>query len=59
MNGVAVCRAGAAGEARELVDLSGRAVHIAIDLHAGPDTATVWTNDLSDGYVFENSAYSS
>jgi glutamate N-acetyltransferase/amino-acid N-acetyltransferase len=59
MNGVAVCRAGAAGEPRELVDLSGRAVHIAIDLHAGADTATIWTNDLSDGYVFENSAYSS
>jgi glutamate N-acetyltransferase / amino-acid N-acetyltransferase len=59
MNGVAVCRGGAAGEPRDLVDLSGRAVHIAIDLHAGSDTATIWTNDLSDAYVFENSAYSS
>lgn len=59
MNGVQVCRASAAGEARGLVDLSGRAVHIAIDLHAGASTATVWTNDLSEGYVHENSAYSS
>jgi glutamate N-acetyltransferase/amino-acid N-acetyltransferase len=59
MNGVAVCRGGAPGEPRDLVDLSGRAVHIAIDLHAGAETATIWTNDLSDGYVYENSAYSS
>jgi glutamate N-acetyltransferase/amino-acid N-acetyltransferase len=59
MNGVAVCRRGARGEPRDLVDLSGRAVHITIDLHAGSDTATIWTNDLSDGYVYENSAYSS
>jgi glutamate N-acetyltransferase/amino-acid N-acetyltransferase len=59
INGVAVCRAGAAGEPRHLVDLSGRAVHLLVDLHAGRSTATVWTNDLSPGYVHENSAYSS
>jgi glutamate N-acetyltransferase/amino-acid N-acetyltransferase len=59
INGVAVCRKGAASEPRELVDLSSRAVHIGIDLHAGDDnTATIWTNDLSYGYVEENSAYS-
>ncbi len=58
MNGVQVCRGGAPGEPRSLVDLSGRAVHIQVDLHAGNDTATVWTNDLSVGYVVENSAYS-
>ena len=34
-------------------------VAITIDLHAGPTVATVWTNDLSHGYVHENSAYSS
>jgi glutamate N-acetyltransferase/amino-acid N-acetyltransferase len=34
-------------------------VHIIIDLAAGPHTATIWTNDLSIGYVHENSAYSS
>ncbi|HVQ93398.1 MAG TPA: bifunctional glutamate N-acetyltransferase/amino-acid acetyltransferase ArgJ [Mycobacteriales bacterium] len=59
MNGVQVCRGGAIGEPRDQVDLSGRMIHIVIDLNAGADTATVWTNDLSDGYVFENSAYSS
>jgi glutamate N-acetyltransferase / amino-acid N-acetyltransferase len=59
MNGVQVCRGGGAGEPRELVDLSGRAVHILVDLHAGSHAATVWTNDLSLAYVHENSAYSS
>jgi glutamate N-acetyltransferase/amino-acid N-acetyltransferase len=58
MNGVWVCRSGAAAEDRSKVDLSGRDVTITIDLHAGPATATVWTNDLSIGYVRENSAYS-
>jgi glutamate N-acetyltransferase/amino-acid N-acetyltransferase len=58
INGVAVCRKGAAGEPRELVDLSSRVVHIGIDLHAGDNDATIWTNDLSHGYVEENSAYS-
>ncbi|WP_239311991.1 MULTISPECIES: bifunctional glutamate N-acetyltransferase/amino-acid acetyltransferase ArgJ [unclassified Frankia] len=58
INGVWVCRAGGPGEPRELVDLTGREVSIRIDLHAGPSELTVWTNDLTDGYVHENSAYS-
>jgi glutamate N-acetyltransferase / amino-acid N-acetyltransferase len=58
INGVQVCRAGAAGEPRELVDLSGRDIAVLVDLHAGPATATIWTNDLSLAYVDENSAYS-
>ena len=58
INRVQVCRNGAAGEPRDLVDLSGRAVQIAVDLHAGEHAATIWTNDLSHGYVEENSAYS-
>ena len=58
MNGVQICRDGAAGEARELVDLAGRRVHIVADLNAGDSTATIWTNDLSHAYVEENSAYS-
>ncbi len=58
MNGVRVCRAGAPGESRDLVDLSGRQVDILVDLHAGSEELTVWTNDLTDGYVYENSAYS-
>ncbi|SDC74632.1 glutamate N-acetyltransferase [Sanguibacter gelidistatuariae] len=60
INGVQVCRAGGVGEDRTLVDLAGnREVRVLIDLHAGPATATVWTNDLTHDYVHENSAYSS
>ncbi|BCB89124.1 arginine biosynthesis bifunctional protein ArgJ [Phytohabitans suffuscus] len=58
VNGVWVCKGGAAAEDRSAVDLSGRAVTIRIDLHAGADEATIWTNDLSHAYVHENSAYS-
>ena len=58
MNGVQVCRAGGVGEDRTLVDLSGREVHVVVDLHAGDAAATVWTNDLTSDYVHENSAYS-
>jgi glutamate N-acetyltransferase/amino-acid N-acetyltransferase len=59
MNGVQICRNGAAGDDRSKVDLTGRNIHIRADLNAGEHTATVWTNDLSHGYVEENSAYSS
>jgi glutamate N-acetyltransferase / amino-acid N-acetyltransferase len=59
MNGVQVCRNGAAGDDRAGVDLAGRRIHIVADLHAGGHTATIWTNDLSHAYVEENSAYSS
>ncbi|HEV2636677.1 MAG TPA: bifunctional glutamate N-acetyltransferase/amino-acid acetyltransferase ArgJ [Actinocrinis sp.] len=59
INGVWVCRDGAAGEDRSLCDLSGRHVTVTVDLKAGPAAVTVWTNDLSKDYVHENSAYSS
>ncbi len=59
INGVQVCRSGAAGDSRDLVDLTGRHVRIGVELHAGRASATVNTNDLSLGYVEENSAYSS
>jgi len=58
INGVQVCRAGGVGEDRSGVDLTPREVHVLIDLHAGSETATVWTNDLTHDYVHENSAYS-
>lgn len=58
MNGVTVCRNGGVGDDRNLVDLSGRTVRIAVDLRAGTEIATVWTNDLTADYVHENSAYS-
>ncbi len=59
MNGIEICRGGAAGADRAQVDLTGRHIHIRADLHAGEYTATIWTNDLSHAYVEENSAYSS
>jgi glutamate N-acetyltransferase/amino-acid N-acetyltransferase len=58
INGVQVCRAGGVGQDRSLVDLTGREVHVQVDLHAGHEGATVWTNDLTHDYVHENSAYS-
>jgi glutamate N-acetyltransferase / amino-acid N-acetyltransferase len=58
INGVLVCRACGVGEDRSKVDLTPREVRVVVDLHAGPHTATVWTNDLTHDYVHENSAYS-
>jgi glutamate N-acetyltransferase/amino-acid N-acetyltransferase len=58
INGVTVCRGGAIGDPREGVDLTGREVTIDVDLKAGAEQATIWTNDLSIAYVHENSAYS-
>jgi glutamate N-acetyltransferase/amino-acid N-acetyltransferase len=58
INGVTVCRGGGIGDPREGVDLTGRAITIEVDLRAGTEQATIWTNDLSIAYVHENSAYS-
>jgi glutamate N-acetyltransferase/amino-acid N-acetyltransferase len=58
INGVTVCRAGAAFGDRTSVDLYGREVVIEVDLGAGEASASVWTNDLTAMYVHENSAYS-
>jgi len=58
INGVWICRGGATGDDRDGVDLTGRSAHVIIDLHAGTETATILTNDLSHAYVHENSAYS-
>ncbi|WP_153504722.1 bifunctional glutamate N-acetyltransferase/amino-acid acetyltransferase ArgJ [Cumulibacter manganitolerans] len=59
INGVMICRDGEPGEDRELVDMAAsRDVTIVIDLKAGPEAATLWTNDLTTDYVHENSAYS-
>jgi glutamate N-acetyltransferase/amino-acid N-acetyltransferase len=59
INGVWVCRDGAAGEDREGVDMRYRQVDVTADLAAGDASAVVWTNDLTADYVHENSAYSS
>ena len=58
INGIWICRAGATGDDRDAVDLTGRSVRVVIDLHAGTESATILTNDLSHAYVHENSAYS-
>jgi len=57
LNGVQVCRDGAVGDPRELVDLSGRAVALEVDLRNGKHGATIWTNDLTYDYVKENAEY--
>jgi glutamate N-acetyltransferase/amino-acid N-acetyltransferase len=59
MNGVRVCHESTPDADPATVDLSGREVSVTIDLKAGSERATVWTNDLTHAYVHENSAYSS
>ncbi|MCW2880494.1 MAG: Amino-acid N-acetyltransferase [Sphaerisporangium sp.] len=58
INGIWICRGGAAGDDRAKVDLRPRDVTITVDLSAGPHSATVHTTDLTADYVHENSAYS-
>jgi glutamate N-acetyltransferase/amino-acid N-acetyltransferase len=58
MNGVWVCRAGAPGDDRSKVDLAGKDITITVDLSAGPHSAVILTTDLTEAYVYENSAYS-
>jgi glutamate N-acetyltransferase / amino-acid N-acetyltransferase len=58
INGIWVCRHGAAGDERAKVDLKGKDVTITVDLSAGPHSAVVLTTDLTVAYVHENSAYS-
>ncbi|MFF3444000.1 bifunctional glutamate N-acetyltransferase/amino-acid acetyltransferase ArgJ [Streptosporangium sp. NPDC002721] len=59
INGIWICRGGAAGDDRSKVDLTPREVTVIIDLSAGPHAATIHTTDLTTAYVHENSAYSS
>jgi glutamate N-acetyltransferase/amino-acid N-acetyltransferase len=58
INGVWVCRDSAPGDDPSLVDMSARELHLTVDLKAGTEAATVWSNDLTAAYVHENSAYS-
>ena len=58
VNGVWVCRHGAAGDERAKVDLTPKDVAITVDLSAGPRSAVILTTDLTTAYVHENSAYS-
>jgi glutamate N-acetyltransferase/amino-acid N-acetyltransferase len=58
LNGIQVCRNGAAIASPEKVNLKERSINIKVDLNMGSDKATIFTNDLSTQYVHENSAYS-
>ena len=58
LNGLQVCRNGAAITSPKEVNLKERSIHIKVDLKMGSDKATIFTNDLSTQYVHENSAYS-
>ena len=58
VNGVWVCRHGAAGDERAKADLAPKDVTITVDLSAGPQSAVILTTDLTAAYVHENSAYS-
>ena len=58
INGIWVCRDGAAGADRSGVDLRPTDVTVTVDLAAGQSAATVLTTDLTAEYVHENSAYS-
>ena len=57
INGVEVCRDGAAHADPAAADLSDRQIDVNIELRAGDQTAVIWTNDLTAAYVHENSAY--
>ena len=59
INGVRVCSKAGPDQDRSQVDFSGREVVIRVNLHAGIEQATIWTNDLTQQYVIENSEYSS
>ncbi|MGB7963063.1 MAG: bifunctional glutamate N-acetyltransferase/amino-acid acetyltransferase ArgJ [Propionicimonas sp.] len=58
-NGVTVFLDGQLGADRGEVDLSGRQVLVEVNLHAGNESAAIWTNDLTYDYVKENAEYSS
>jgi glutamate N-acetyltransferase/amino-acid N-acetyltransferase len=59
LNDVWVCRNSGPGESPDSIDLEARAVSVTIDLKSGDQSGTIWTNDLTQAYVHENSAYSS
>jgi glutamate N-acetyltransferase/amino-acid N-acetyltransferase len=59
INGVTLFANGTTAADRSAADLSGLPIEIVIDLGIGAAGATIFTTDLSHGYVEENSAYSS
>jgi glutamate N-acetyltransferase/amino-acid N-acetyltransferase len=63
IGGVWVARAGAVvpgyDETPVVAHMKGREITIAVDLGLGPGKATVWTCDLTHGYIDINGAYRS
>ena len=57
INGITIFSHGAPQLNRDAVDMSPRETRIDIDLSAGRAEATVWTNDLTHGYVTINADY--
>lgn len=57
INGVTIFRHGAPDQDRDSVDMSPRETRIDVALSAGQAEATVWTNDLTHGYVTINADY--
>ena len=58
LNGVQVCTNSAADVDKTTVNFANRLVTIEINMNIGSARAIISTNDLSHGYVHENSAYS-
>ncbi|MEU8640042.1 bifunctional glutamate N-acetyltransferase/amino-acid acetyltransferase ArgJ [Amycolatopsis sp. NPDC048633] len=59
INGVTLFAQGMPAADRTEADLTARDIEIVVDLGVGGEAATIYTTDLSHGYVEENSAYSS
>lgn len=59
INGVTLFAQGMPAADRSEADLTARDIEIVVDLGVGVEAATIYTTDLSHGYVEENSAYSS
>ena len=57
INGVTIFRHGAPDQDRDTVDMTPRETRIDIALSAGQAEATVWTNDLTHGYITINADY--
>ena len=59
VNGVRICDGGKPCHDRSEVDMTPRQIDIDVDLHAGTEAATVWTDDLTHEYVHINADYES
>jgi glutamate N-acetyltransferase/amino-acid N-acetyltransferase len=56
-NGVWVCRDSHADPQAGAADITPRRVHLVLDLRTGPESAVIWTTDLTPEYVHLNADY--